>query len=112
LTFFVFIKSPTSLTFRGDIRVIRNFALISIVLVLFLYYFSLPVSGMAMECPRRRKLSQFVTNHFLCDKDGDKLFPIVDRKGVSYKVRHDSRSSRPGFDDLRPFDNWPHGEQG
>ena len=50
---------------------------------------------MAVENPRRRKLTQFVTHHILGNEYWNELLAVVYRKGQPYKLRQDSRAPGP-----------------
>ena len=60
----------------------------------------LPVTGVTVKCPRRRKLAKLMTDHVLGNKDRDELFSIMNGKGQTYHVRYDIGPPRPGLDDL------------
>ena len=53
-----------------------------------------------LEHPRRRKLTELVTNHVLGDEDGVKGLSVVHQKRVADKIRRHHRAPRPGLDRL------------
>src|SRR5690606_19782495 len=89
LIFLFFIRSPTSLTFLGEIRIILVFAVISIHLFLSLNHFCFSVSRMAVERPGRREFSKLVAYHFLAYANRDKFLTVVHSKGQTYKIGND-----------------------
>lgn len=51
-----------------------------------------------LRCPG--ELSEFVTNHLLCDVDWEEVFSVVDGEGESYELWWDVTVTSPSFDDL------------
>ena len=47
---------------------------------------------------RRRKFTEFVTDHVLGDENGVKSLSVVHQKRVADKVRRHHRAPRPGLD--------------
>ena len=47
---------------------------------------------------RRRKFTEFVTDHVLSDENGVKSLSVVHQKRVADKVRRHHRAPRPGLD--------------
>src|SRR5690606_31660294 len=59
---------------------------------------ALLVGGMAGEAARRRKLAKLVTDHFLVDRDGHELLPVIDTESEADEVRQDGAAARPSLD--------------
>jgi len=56
--------------------------------------------GMPFKKPGRSKFTELMANHVFCDEDGNKLLPIVHGKRVPNHIRHNRRTTRPGFNQL------------
>ncbi len=52
---------------------------------------------MATEMPRRRKLSELVTDHILRHKNGHVPTPVMDTNRVTDHLGKDGRVARPGL---------------
>src|ERR671934_2142365 len=55
---------------------------------------------MAVECPRRRELSELVTDHFFGHQHRDVLVAVVDAEGEPDELRQDGRAPAPDPDHL------------
>src|SRR5579883_329776 len=62
----------------------------------------LAIGRMAVECPRRRELAEFVTDHLFRDYYRDVLLPVVDAEGQPDELRQDGRAPAPYLDQLVP----------
>ena len=70
---------------------------------------SLPVAGfprhllefaaVGFEFASRGEFSESVSNHFICDKDREMLFAVMNSKGVSYEIGGDHTGTCPCLDD-------------
>src|SRR5262249_45988930 len=58
------------------------------------------VAGMAVECPRRRELAEFVTHHVFGHEHRNVLETVVDAEGQADELRQDGRTPRPDLDDV------------
>lgn len=57
------------------------------------------VTGVSDESASERKFAEFVSDHVFRYENGNVILAIVDAEGVTYELRGDSRTSRPGLDD-------------
>ena len=59
---------------------------------------------MALENPRRRKLTELVADHVFRHVDRDELAPVVNGNSVADEVRVNGGPARPGAHDLLVVD--------
>src|SRR5436309_3459007 len=91
------ITSATSRAFRGDTRMNRATALVSMLLERRRPF---GVGAVRAEGARRRELAELVPDHVLGHVHGDELPTVVHCQGVTDELRADRRPPRPGLDDL------------
>src|ERR1700688_511313 len=62
--------------------------------------FGFAIRRVAVERAGRRKLAEFVADHFLGDDHRDVLLAVVDAEGEANELRQDGRTPRPDADHL------------